>query len=157
MRDAGIPYGVYHYVKASNVEDAVAEARTFWKAASPHKPLFYCADMEYSGIKSGNARAICSAFIGELKRLGVKRTGIYVGHHLYKKWNLDYKQVDFVWIPRYGTSKENHAGKPGKWPAYFCTLHQYTSCGKVKGIKGRVDMNRFTGKGLTYEQLIRKD
>lgn len=156
MYDARIPYGVYHYVKSNNEKDAREEARVFFDSASKYNPLFYAADMEYSGIGKKNARAVCSAFIDELKKLGVEMTGIYVGHHLYKSWNLDYDQVDFTWIPRYGTKKQNLAGEPGKWPAYECTLHQYTSCGKIPGIKGRIDMNRITGKQLTYDELVRK-
>lgn len=152
MRDAGIAYGVYHYVKAKTAAAAKEEAQLFWKQASPYSPLFYVADMEYSGIPKGKARAVCSAFIAELKRLGARKTGIYVGHHLYKLWDLNYGEVDFVWIPRYGDKKTNLAGKPGKWPAYPCTLHQYTSCGSVPGVTGRVDMNRLTGKGLTFLQ-----
>lgn len=152
MRDAGIAYGVYHYVKAKTAAAAREEAQLFWKQASPYNPIFYAADMEWSGIPTSKARAVCSAFISELKRLGARKTGIYVGHHLYKPWNLNYGEVDFVWIPRYGNNKTNLAGKPGKWPAYPCTLHQYTSCGSVPGVTGRVDMNRMTGKGLTFQQ-----
>ncbi|MEA5066172.1 MAG: GH25 family lysozyme [Eubacteriales bacterium] len=155
MREAGSAYGTYHYVKATTAAEAVQEARLFWRQASPYDPRFYVADMEYSGIDKGHARGICSAFLGELKRLGARKTGIYVGHHLYKLWDLNYAEADFVWIPRYGNKAANLAGKPGKWPAYPCTLHQYSSGGSVPGIIGRIDMNRMTGKGLSFEHLIK--
>lgn len=156
MQGAGILYGAYHYVKATNASEAVQEARVFYASASPHNPIFYCADMEWTGIAKGRARNICTAFIAELKRLGARKTGIYVGHHLYKLWNLDYKQVDFVWIPRYSDRKANLAGKPGKWPAYPCALHQYSSGGKIPGITGRIDMNRIVPSGIGFEELIRR-
>lgn len=134
---------------------AKVEAQFFFEQASPFKPVFYVADMEYSGIPSSKARSVCSAFLSELRRLGARKTGIYVGHHLYMSWNLNYSDADFVWIPRYGDSKTNQQGKPGKWPAYPCTLHQYTSCGAIPGVTGRVDMNRMAGKGLTFHELVK--
>lgn len=156
MQGAGILFGAYHYVKAKTAAEAVQEARVFYASASPHNPIFYCADMEWTGIAKGRARNVCTAFIAELKRLGARKTGIYVGHHLYKLWNLDYKQVDFVWIPRYSDRKTNIAGKPGKWPAYPCDIHQYSSGGSIPGIAGRIDMNRIVPAGIGFEELIRR-
>ena len=45
----GIPYGVYHYVKAGTAEEAEQEARFFVESANraADKPLFYIADIEY--------------------------------------------------------------------------------------------------------------
>ena len=119
MRGAGAAYGAYRYVKATTAAEARVEARLFWQQASPRDPHFCVADIEWSGMPKDRARAVCSAFIAELKRLGARKTGVYVGHHLYKLWNLDCDQVDFVRIPRYGGKATNLAGK-WAYPAH-CT------------------------------------
>lgn len=143
----GIPFHAYHYLKATTTTEAITEAQHFYKAASPAEPLFYVADVEYGDIPAGSARAIVSAFIQELKRLGAKRMAIYVGHHLYKKFNLDIGEVDYVWIPRYG----KNSGQPETQPDYLCDIWQYTSNGTLAGVAGRVDLSRLMGtKPLTY-------
>jgi len=146
-KENGIPFHAYHYLKATTTEEAVEEAQHFYKAASAAEPLFYVADVEYGKIPASSARAITSAFISELKRLGAKRTAIYVGHHLFSKFNLATGEVDYLWIPRYG----KNSGTPETRPSYPCDLWQYTSNGKLAGVSGRVDLNQLTGtKPLSY-------
>lgn len=146
-KENGIPFHAYHYLKATTTEEAVEEAQHFYKAASAAEPLFYVADVEYGKIPASSARAITSAFISELKRLGAKRTAIYVGHHLFNKFNLATGEVDYLWIPRYG----KNSGTPETRPSYPCDLWQYTSNGKLAGVSGRVDLNQLTGtKPLSY-------
>lgn len=150
----GIPYHAYHYLKATDFDEAVSEAEVFHKATLGTAPLFYVVDCEDSAItkvenkRNGAARAIVEAFVFELKRLvGDARVGCYIGHHLYKTWNLDYSSFDYVWIPRYG----KNSGEPEAKPAYPCDLWQYTSKGMLAGVKGRVDLNQLTGdKPLSY-------
>jgi hypothetical protein len=140
-KENGIPFHAYHYLKATTTDEAVEEARHFYKAASAAEPLFYVADVEYGEIPASSARAITSAFIAELKRLGAKRTAIYVGHHLFNKFNLATGEVDYLWIPRYG----KNSGTPETRPSYACDLWQFTSKGKVAGISGNVDLNQING------------
>ena len=148
-----VPFGVYHYLKALTVADARAEARVFYASAAAHMPAFWALDCEYGKIstktkkESGFARRITDAFRGELIELGIdkERIGVYIGHHLYKLWNLDYDSFAFAWIPRYGTND----GKPQKKPDYPYTLWQYTSRGRVEGISDKtLDLNLLNPDGV---------
>lgn len=135
-----VPYGVYAFTRFISVEDAKVEARDFYTRATANgrKPLFFVADVEVKTM--GDMRAGTNAFIAELRRLGAKKVGIYVAHHLYNTFNLDYSKADFTWIPRYAND-----GVSVIKPNYPCDLHQYTDKGKIAGITGNVDLNRLNG------------
>jgi GH25 family lysozyme M1 (1,4-beta-N-acetylmuramidase)/peptidoglycan hydrolase-like protein with peptidoglycan-binding domain len=144
----GVPYHAYHYLKATDFDGAVSEAEVFYRATRDHAPLFYVVDCEYDAITraekltAGKARSIVESFAAELRRLaGDVRVGCYIGHHLYKTWNLDYNSFAYVWIPRYG----KNTGEPETTPDYPCDLWQYTSKGRVAGISGNVDLNKIIG------------
>lgn len=150
-----VPFGAYHYLKALTPYDADREAEVFHKQATPTAPLFYAIDCEYAQITKaekaeyGAARAIVEAFEARLRELAGAdiKVGVYIGHHLYKTWALDYARYGFVWIPRYG----KNSGKPETQPAYACDLWQYTSNGALAGVKGRVDLNVLSGdKAISY-------
>ena len=107
----------------------------FWKYAKDYSPLFWAMDAENDGI----TKASIVAFVDELRKLGAEKVGCYVANHLYTKYKYaDIRnQMDFTWIPRYGSTK----------PEYPCDLWQYTSTGTVAGISGNVDLNKITGEG----------
>lgn len=149
MDQRNIPYHAYHYVKATDIELAKTEASIFAEATSGTKPLFYIIDAEYANIEAKNARPIMEAFEEELRKLKGSRiqVALYIGHHLYEKWNLDYSRYAYIWIPRYGTN----SGNPEKLPKYPCDLWQYTDKGHINGIKEDVDLNQLTGsKPLSF-------
>ncbi|EOV9525566.1 GH25 family lysozyme [Bacillus cytotoxicus] len=131
MKKRNIPFGNYAFCRFVSVEDARVEARDFWNRGDK-EALFWVADVEVKTM--GDMRAGTQAFIDELRRLGAKKVGLYVGHHTYKMFQADKIQADFVWIPRYGGNK----------PAYECDIWQYTETGHVPGI-GKCDLNRLTG------------
>ena len=135
LTERGVRFGVYFYSIATNEDKAREEARMFWQYASKYAPLFWAGDFEKDSITTG---AIV-AFVDELRKLGAKKVGCYVANHLYNKY--DYasiaEQMDFTWIPRYGSTK----------PVHKCDLWQYTSTGSVAGINGNVDLDKITGEG----------
>lgn len=138
----GIPYHAYHYIKAANEAEARSEAKVMADATAGSKPLFYVIDAEYSGIKAANARAVCEAFEAGLRHYICEdiRVSVYIGHHLYKSWALDYGRYAYVWIPRYG-----------KKPDFPCDLWQYTDAGTLPGISGKVDLEKLNGdKPMSY-------
>lgn len=146
-REYEIPFGSYHYLKATSEKAARDEAQYYVKRVGESGPLFYVLDAEYGSIKDDKARAITSAFLKEVRRLVPGgRVGIYIGHHLYERWNCDYKAFDFVWIPRYGKNTGEY--DPKYAPDYPCDLHQYTSRGKISGAAGEVDLSRETRAGV---------
>lgn len=136
--DMGIPYGAYSYCTFDSVDSAREEARIFSERVNTTRPLYLVLDLEPGGVRAGDIREMVSAYVAELRALGVKRVGLYIAHHAYKAYNVDTSEADFVWIPRYGSN----SGTPEKAPDYPCDLWQYTSNGKVGGVKGRVDLNK---------------
>lgn len=144
-----IPYHAYHYIKATTESEARTEAKIMSEACDGTSPLFYVIDAEYSSIPASKARAICEAFEDGLRHYigeGI-RVAVYIGHHLYKSWALDYGRYAYVWIPRYG----KNSGQPETRPDYPCDLWQYTSVGRLPGISGNVDLDMLIGeKPLEY-------
>ncbi|GIN96132.1 hypothetical protein J6TS1_20020 [Siminovitchia terrae] len=134
----GVPFGNYAFCRFVSVNDARVEARDFWSRGDKSAE-FWIADVEVKTM--GDMCAGAQAFIDELRRLGAKKVGLYVGHHVYKQFQADKIKADFVWIPRYG----------GPEPSYSCDLWQYTETGRLAGVAGNVDLNRLTGsKSLAY-------
>ncbi|PEB86069.1 N-acetylmuramoyl-L-alanine amidase [Bacillus thuringiensis] len=131
MKEHGVPFGNYAFCRFVSENDARVEARDFWNRGDKDA-LFWVADVEVKTM--GDMRAGTQAFIDELRRLGAKKVGLYVGHHTYKEFQADKINADFVWIPRYG----------GNRPAYQCDIWQYTETGNVPGI-GKCDLNELIG------------
>lgn len=134
----GIPYGAYSYCLFDDVETAREEARFFMDRIQGTKPGFLVLDLEPGGVRARDIRKEVSAYIAELRALGIKRIGLYIAHHAYQTYNIDVSEADFVWIPRYGSN----SGVPEKQPDHPCDLWQYTSNGAVAGVRGRVDLNK---------------
>jgi GH25 family lysozyme M1 (1,4-beta-N-acetylmuramidase) len=135
----GIPFGHYAFTRFKSVEDAKAEARNFY-ARGDKDALFWVADVEVKTME--DMAAGTQAYVDELRKLGAKKVGAYFAHHGFKPWGLDaVKNVDFQWFPRYGANDGNQHLKP----AYTCDVWQYTSTGKVAGVKGNVDLNVLIG------------
>lgn len=145
-----VPFGVYAYNLSTDQADAKVEARDFYKRASKDA-AFYVIDVEeVTGTSMSSMRGIVSSYIAELRTLTDKKIGLYIANHMYDDLNLDVSKADFVWIPRYGSSK----------PVYTHKLWQFTDQGKVNGISTYVDLNKlasgvsldyFTGKSTTPE------
>ena len=112
------------------------EAEDFYSRTVEFHPDYWFLDVEEKSMK--DMRAGVSAYVKRLRELGVKNIGIYIGHHLYKSFNLIVKEVDAIWIPHYG----RNTGRVDSKPAYPCDIHQYTSKGRLKGYDGYLDLNR---------------
>lgn len=137
MREKNISFGNYAFCRFVSVEDAQVEARDFWNRGDKSATV-WVADVEVKTMD--DMRAGTQAFIDELRRLGAKKVGLYVGHHMYAPFGMANVNADFVWIPRYGGNK----------PAYPCDIWQYTETGNVPGI-GKCDLNYLSGdKSLSW-------
>ncbi|KAA0752820.1 N-acetylmuramoyl-L-alanine amidase [Bacillus sp. AY1-10] len=137
MKQHGIPFGNYAFCRFVSIADAKKEAQDFWNRGDKSATV-WVADVEVKTMD--DMRAGTQAFIDELRRLGAKKVGLYVGHHMYEPFGMANVKSDFVWIPRYGGNK----------PAYPCDIWQYTETGNVPGI-GKCDLNSLIGnKSLSW-------
>ncbi|MDA1777445.1 GH25 family lysozyme [Bacillus cereus group sp. BY9-3LC] len=137
MKQHNVPFGNYAFCRFVSISDAKKEAQDFWSRGDKSATV-WVADVEVKTMD--DMRAGTQAFIDELRRLGAKKVGLYVGHHMYEPFGMANVKSDFVWIPRYGGNK----------PAYPCDLWQYTETGNVAGI-GKCDLNKLIGnKDLSW-------
>lgn len=137
---AGVPAGIFFFTQAVNEVEAVEEASMVLKLIKEYKldyPIFI--DTEGAG---GNGRAdgldvetrtlVCEAFCRTIENAGY-RAGVYGSRNWYNN-RLETKRLEnyCIWLAEYRSV-----------PIYqgYYQMWQYTSKGKVSGIKGNVDMN----------------
>lgn len=127
MEAKGIPFGNYMFNRFSGVASARQEAEDFWAVGDKAATSWVC-DAEVS--TAPNMLECIQVFVDRLRELGAKKVGLYIGHHKYKEFGgSQVKNIDFVWIPRYGAK-----------PSFDCDLWQFTETGQIPGI-GKCDIN----------------
>ncbi len=136
---AGLKVGVYFFSQATNEVEAVEEASmvlSLIKGYNISYPVFL--DVEPSGGRgdsiSKEARtAVINAFCQTISNSGYA-SGVYANKTwLESKFNTGSLTSSCkIWLAQYA-AKPTYGGKYNMW--------QYTSKGKVSGIKGDVDMN----------------
>ncbi|MDR0518994.1 MAG: Ig-like domain-containing protein [Clostridiales Family XIII bacterium] len=150
----GVPFGVYAYVTYKTKSAAESQAKKFFNQAvsGGRAPLFFVVDAEESYITRANTEAYIAKLRELAKEKGITRlkVGVYIGHHLYSKLNLNLstskssaKTPDFVWIPRYNSNIGARTTSMDI-PDFPCDMWQYSSTGRIPGINGNVDMNTLT-------------
>lgn len=141
----GVPTACYAWVRGISENDMRVEAADFYDRTKDLKPTFWFLDVEEKSME--DMRAGISAYVDELRRLGAKKIGIYIAHHLYREFNLNLSEVDAIWIPHYGRNN----GKVDSKPHFYCDIHQFTSVGRLDGYSGNLDLNRIiSDKPLSF-------
>ncbi len=136
--EAGLKVGVYFFTQATDEIEAVEEASFVLDQIKNYKisyPVFL--DVEPSGgrgdkIDKTTRTAVCKAFCETIQRSGYT-AGIYAN----KTWLND--KIDTASLSAYKIWLAQYAATPTYTGRY--DLWQYTSTGKVSGIKGDVDLN----------------
>ena len=149
--EAGLRIGVYHFSQATTVKEARREAAYTVKLLENYKTkvkLPVVLDFETNGAgrlnmkklkklaKSGESTEICEAFCEKIKEAGYKPM-IYANYTTLNSY-LDYEKLQKkyrIWLANYTTN-----GKATTYPGEYW-MWQYSSSGKVNGLKGSVDMN----------------
>lgn len=134
---AGIHIGSYIFSRASTKTQAENEAKRLYDACKPYAPdMPLYIDLEASGL-SKYADTVASAFLNKMKALGGKG-GVYANlnwwNNYLKKTAKNYSESPF-WIAQYNSTMDYK-------PSSVMGMWQYSSKGKVSGIKGNVDMDR---------------
>lgn len=136
-RDAGIDTGGYFFGRGTSAEEGKKEAEyvlSLIKGKTFEYPIFYDTEDTYYQAKATKAQntAACKAFCDTIKAAGYK-TGIYASKSWFTdKLNDNELQAYDHWVAQY-YNKITYNGSYTMW--------QYTSKGKVDGIKGNVDMD----------------
>lgn len=146
---AGLWTGAYHFARPStNANDAVLEADHFAAVMNVGAgDLIPALDLEASGGLSVAAlQAWVMTFVGEVTaKVGV-RPMIYTSPAFWKKYMGDTQALadagyKTLWIAHWGVTSPTVPAN--NWGGRGWTFWQYTSDGRVPGISGRVDMNRY--------------
>jgi lysozyme len=142
----GIKFGAYHFARPEN--NPVREADWFVDNADyEHGMLIPTLDLERTGGLGPTALTNWTrAWLERVEdRLGVKAM-IYMSPTFWRanlndtRWFAD-NGYSVLWIAHWGVT--NPSLPADNWGSKGWTFHQYTSDGRVPGISGRVDLNRY--------------
>jgi GH25 family lysozyme M1 (1,4-beta-N-acetylmuramidase) len=146
-RVEGIAFGAYHFARPSNTEP-VREADWFVDNSGYERGMIIpTLDLELTGGLGPNALTNwVKAWLQRVdERLGVKPM-IYVSPSFWRsnmndsRWFAD-NGYAILWVAHWGVSSPSVPGS--NWGGRSWTFWQYTSDGRVPGIEGRVDLNRY--------------
>jgi len=132
---AGLPCGAYHYSYARSVREAELEANFFLKIIKGCQFAYPVAfDMEDKTQVNLSRKTLTDIVIAFCDKL--EKAGYYVCFYTNPDWmknRLDMERLKRfdLWLARYGAEPE--CNSMGIW--------QYSSTGKVNGIKTKVDLD----------------
>lgn len=130
-----IPFGVYLYSYAKDLDGAISEAKHVLRLLDPYKdkisyPVYY--DLEEAGTEMGAVERALA--FGEIIEAEGYWCGIYANQYWWQTYLKDGLDRYTKWVAKY--SDEKPSGISGTYDIW-----QYSSKGSVPGIKGNVDMN----------------
>ncbi len=142
----GLKFGAYHFARPEN--DPIREADWFIDNSDyEHGMLIPTLDLERTGGRGPNGLTNWTkAWLARVnERLGVKPM-IYMSPHFWQtnlnntRWFAD-NGYEVLWIAHWHVA--NPSPPADNWGGKGWTFWQYTSDGRVPGISGRVDLNRY--------------
>lgn len=139
--EAGLSFGLYHYLEATTADDARLEARHFAEVIRAadydcRPALDFEIDQELS---SEDITAIISAFMEEVQSILGVQPMLYTDISFARR--MDASLSDYpLWIAQWEVDAPELSSTPWQdWAGW-----QYTSEGRISGIEGNVDRDRFT-------------
>lgn len=139
---SGLKVGFYHFIRARNEEEARREAEFFARVISGTNPDCRLAmDFEVFGdLNVEEINRISFAFLQKIQELTNKECVIY--SDAYNARNTFSRELALnypLWVAEYGVEIPVDNGKWEYWVGF-----QYTDVGRIDGIEGNVDRDRFT-------------
>ena len=130
-----IPFGVYLYSYAKDLDGAKSEAKHVLRLLEPYKndlsyPVYY--DLEEAGTENGAVERALA--FGEIIEAEGYWCGIYANQYWWRTYLKNGLDRYTKWVAKY--SDEKPSGISGTYDIW-----QYSSKGSVPGIEGNVDMN----------------
>lgn len=139
----GLRIGFYHFLTATNTEEAEEEARFFVSNIKGLEPDCKLAmDFEvFDGLGVTEINEISRTFLETVERLSGKECVIYSDAYNAKAiFGEDLARDYPIWVADYFVDEPADNGKWDTWVGF-----QYTDRGRIDGIDGNVDRDRFTG------------
>lgn len=133
--------GFYHYVTAKTTEQADQQAKFFVSVIAGKEPDCKLAmDFEQFGnLSTAQISSIALTFIQTVEKVSGKKAIVY--SDLYNTQAVFNSSLApyALWIADYGVSKP---GNSNVWPVWVG--FQYSDTGRISGIGGNVDLDKFT-------------
>ncbi|MDQ0047221.1 lysozyme [Paenibacillus polymyxa] len=155
IKAAGLLLGAYHFVDATNVNAAKAEARHFAEVLEQvggAKVLDLPAVMDYENnpgaLSSAAIHEIALAFLTEFERVSGSKPMVYTGNAFATHFKVPLGSYK-LWIARYSTRVPNDTTPWKLWDFW-----QYSDSGRVEGIQGPVDLNVYAGTEAELRQAF---
>lgn len=140
----GLKVGFYHFLTATTVSQAESQAN-FFASVIEGKEVDCKLAMDYedfSNIGKNQINQIAVAFMKKLKQLTKKDVIVYSNlNNLKNTFGSDVANEGKLWIAYYNNS-DDLKNVSSSWNTYIGI--QYTSRGRVAGINGNVDRDRFS-------------
>jgi lysozyme len=153
-RSARVRIGAYHFAKpGTNRNDAVSEADHFVRTAKLRRgDLIPTLDIEVTGglgvralqtwVRTWLARVAWKVGVKPMIYTSPSFWTTYLGNTTWFA-NNGYRTL---WVAHYGVSAPRVPA--ANWAGRGWTFWQWTSCGRVSGISGCVDRDRYNGSSL---------
>lgn len=143
-KNAGLKVGFYHYVIATNVDEAINEAE-FFVSLTENKSPDACLAMDFEyfyGLPDSAINEISKAFLETVEARSGRRACVY--SDAYNARNTFSGLTEYpLWVADYYRSEPYSTGQWEDWAGF-----QYTDKGSVPGISGDVDMDYFRSEIL---------
>lgn len=145
----GLKVGVYHYMTARSVEDAKLQAKFFVSLISGKQiDCRLAMDFEsFGNLNRNQINEIAVAYMDEVKRLSGKEVVVYSNTYDAKYVFNNKVAEEPLWVAQYGVNEPQDNGNWRNWIGY-----QYSSSGRISGISGNVDLDKFT-KDILLENI----
>lgn len=141
-RNNGLNIGFYHFVRARSEEEAQKEAEFFSKVISGTQPNCRLAmDFEVFGnLSVEEINRISQVFLQKTQELTGKEMVIYSNTYDARTIFSEELARNYpLWVAQYEVRRPSDNGKWQNWIGF-----QYADNGRIAGIRGNVDLDRFT-------------
>lgn len=138
----GLNIGFYHFVRARSEEEAIKEAEFFSRVIAGTQPNCRLAmDFEIFGnLSTYEINNISRVFLEKTRELTGKEMVIYSNAYDARTiFSYELATRYPLWIAEYGVNTPRDNGKWENWVGF-----QYWDKGRINGIRGDVDLDRFT-------------
>lgn len=142
-KNAGLKVGLYHYVTARSVEDAVKQANFFVSTISGKNPDCKLAmDFEsFGSLGREEINQIALTFMQTVKNVSGKDVIIYSDEYNANSTFESNLAIYPLWVAQYEVSEPTVREHWSNWAGW-----QYTDRGEVPGISSYVDRDKFTNE-----------
>ena len=142
-KENGIRVGFYHFLTATTTEKAEREAKFFVSNIKGLEPDCKLAmDFEvFNGLGREEINRISKVFLEKVEELSGKECVIYSdASNARDVFDEELAKKYPIWVADYFVDEPENNGKWDSWVGF-----QYSDKGRIKGISGNVDRDRFTG------------